>query len=512
MADKTIIIIGAGISGLSTGCYGQMNDYRTRIFEMHDKAGGLCTSWKRKGYTINGCIHWMMGAKPGSSHYRIWEELCAVQGREIVYFDEYARVVEPDGKTFIVYKDIDRLEQHMKELAPEDVNVIADFIRAIRKFIDFEMPLDKAPELMGPIQGMKMMIGMLPYMRTFMKWKGMSLGDFANRFQNPFLKKIIPMCFGPEEDYFPAICAVLPLAQNATNSIGYPIGASQEFSQAIERRYTDLGGTIQYGSKVRRIIVENEQAVGILLENGDEHRADYVVSAADGHSTIFDMLEGKYINAKIKGYYDNLPLFPPLVHVALGVNRSFDDLPSTPFGTNYLLEKPVDIAGKELSFLKGVRCYNFDPTLAPAGKTLIITWFPTNYDYWKSLGKEPERYKAEKEKIADTIVKLLDQRIPGLAGQVEMRDVATPRTYERYTGVWKASFEGWNISTKTFGMRMSKTLPKLRNFFMTGQWVEPGGSILFVAVSGRNTIQIICKKDRKPFSLINDMVRPITEG
>ena len=55
--EKSIIIIGAGIAGLSAGCYGQMNGYRTQIFEMGTKPGGLCTSWKRKGYTIDGCIH-----------------------------------------------------------------------------------------------------------------------------------------------------------------------------------------------------------------------------------------------------------------------------------------------------------------------------------------------------------------------------------------------------------------------------------------------------------------------
>ena len=102
--------------------------------------------------------------------------------------------------------------------------------------------------------------------------------------------------------------------------------------------------------------------------------------------------------------------------------------------------------------------------------------------------------------VADTIVALLDKRIPGLAGQVEMRDVATPGTYERYTGQWKGSFEGWNMNPKTFGMRMSKQLPGLANFLMTGQWVEPGGSIMSVAVSGRNAIQIICRKDRKTFA------------
>ncbi len=55
--DKSIIIIGARIAGLSTGCYGQMNGYRTQIFEMDNaRPGGLCTTWKRRGYKVDGCI------------------------------------------------------------------------------------------------------------------------------------------------------------------------------------------------------------------------------------------------------------------------------------------------------------------------------------------------------------------------------------------------------------------------------------------------------------------------
>ncbi len=60
--DKSVIIIGAGIGGLSTGCYAQMNGYKTRIFEMGDKPGGLCTAWQRKGYIIDGCLHWLVGS------------------------------------------------------------------------------------------------------------------------------------------------------------------------------------------------------------------------------------------------------------------------------------------------------------------------------------------------------------------------------------------------------------------------------------------------------------------
>jgi len=42
-----------------------MNGFQTRIFEMHKKKpGGLCTSWKRQGYVVNGCIHWLVGSGP----------------------------------------------------------------------------------------------------------------------------------------------------------------------------------------------------------------------------------------------------------------------------------------------------------------------------------------------------------------------------------------------------------------------------------------------------------------
>lgn len=75
-----------------------------------------------------------------------------------------------------------------------------------------------------------------------------------------------------------------------------------------------------------------------------------------------------------------------------------------------------------------------------------------------------------------------------------MCDVATPITWERYTG-------NWLITTETFGMTMSKTLPGLKDFYMCGQWVEPGGGVPSAALSARNLIQVICKHDEKSFAV-----------
>ena len=142
---KDIIIIGAGVAGLSTGCYGQMNGYRTEIFEMHDKPGGLCTAWQRRDYTIDGCIHWLVGTRPDSAFRRLWDELGALEGTEIINHEEFTRAEAPDGKALILYADADRLEQHLKELAPEDAGLIEEFTTAIRAFSLIEPQLDPLP-------------------------------------------------------------------------------------------------------------------------------------------------------------------------------------------------------------------------------------------------------------------------------------------------------------------------------------------------------------------------------
>ena len=495
---KSIIIIGAGITGLSAGCYGQMNGYRTSIFEMHDKTGGVCTGWKRKGYTIDGCMNWLVGTSQANSFYRIWEELGVAPGWSIVDHEQYILAEGEGGKVFTVYADIDHLEQHMKELAPEDKDVIEEFSKGVRGCTHMDMPVEKAPELYGPIDGLKMVSTMFPSFRFMKKWGKISTLDFTRCFKNPFLRQAFSASFGGDFDRIPTLFMMMTLAWLHQKAAGYLVGGGLALSGAIERRYLGLGGELHCKSPVVKIVVENDKAVGVRLADGTEHRGDIVISAADGRTTIFDMLDGRYIDEKIRGYYDNPKLFPPLVYIGLGVAHSFDNVPSSVAGMSFPIDKLVTIAEQEHKRL-GVQIYNFDPTLAPKGKTVLKVQFNTDYDYWKKLRQDPERYNAEKEQIAEQVITALDQRFPGLAAKVEMHDVATPVTWERYTGNWRGSYEGWLPKPEDFTRRMSKTLPGLDNFYMAGQWVEPGGGLPTAAMSGRNVTQIICKKDKRRF-------------
>lgn len=488
---KTVIIIGAGIGGLAAGCYAQMNGYKTHIFEMSDKPGGLCTAWQRKGYTIDGCLHWLVGSAPGSEFYNFWQELGAFKEQKIYDAERFFRFEDRDGKIFDLFTDIKKLETQMLKIAPEDRSVIKEMISGIRQFGKLDMPVAKAPELYTKWDKIKLLLRLLPVMKVFSKYSRMPVKDFAAKFQNPLLRESFISIWPPE---FATMFLFMTLSGMSKKQSGYVIGGSMKISRAIEHRYKSLGGEINYGTRVNKILVEDGKATGIRLENGDEYHADYIISAADGHATIFDMLEGRYINDKIRGYYEELPVFNPLVYVGIGVNRKFDDLPPIISGIVLEQKTPVEIAGVEHKWLSA-RISNFDHTLAPPGKSVVTFMIETDYSYWSALRQDPAKYKTEKQRIADKIINVLDQRFPGFRDQVEMVDIATPVTFERYTGNWKGSYEGWMLSADTLTLTIEKTLPGLENFYMAGQWVMPGGGLPSGAMTGRYVTQMMCKKD-----------------
>jgi phytoene dehydrogenase-like protein len=501
--EKSIIIIGAGIAGLSAGCYGQMNDYKTQIFEMHDQPGGLCTSWKRKGYTFDGCIHWLIGSRPGNSFHRTWQELGAVQGRDFVHHDAFLRIQDSNGQTLILYTDPDRLEQHMKTLSPQDSSLIEELCEGVRVFSRFTPPTDKPRELCGPLDGVKIMVKMLPFMRAFGKYGKTMLQDFAARFRDPFLRQAIRFSLYFDQDS-PLFALLFTLAEMHNRNAGYPVGGSLALAQAIERRYLDLGGEIHYRSRVDEILVESGEArgrsahdrvVGVRLSDGARHQADLVVSAADGRTTIFDMLGGKYADEEIHRRYETWPVCKPAVQVSLGVARDFSDEPHM---VTYLLDEPIVVAGEAHRHLS-VRHYCCDPTMAPPGKSVIQVLMGSNHRYWKDAYEERERYQAEKQQVALAVIDQMERRFPGFTGAVEAVDVATPVTTERYTGNWQGSIMAWATTTETMGReQMSRTLPGLENFYMIGQWVE-GGGLPPVATSGRDVIRVVCHEDGRAF-------------
>jgi phytoene dehydrogenase-like protein len=496
MTNQTMLIIGAGIAGLSTGVYAQMNGYQSKILEMHTQPGGLCTSWKRRGYTIDGCIHWLVGSSPALGLHQYWQEIGLVQGREFLDHEIYMAFEGRDGRTFNFYTNIERLEKEMLRLSPQDKGVIEDFIGGVRFCLNLNIPTGDSQGINGLLEKTGFMLRLLPRMGTFQGWMKLNAEDFASRFKDPLLREALAGMWFPE---FSVLFMLMTVAWMHQKAAGYPIGGSLPMMLAVEKRFKDLGGAIQYGARVSKILVEDGRAVGVRLADGSEQHADVVISAADGHATIFKMLEGQFVDDTIRGYYDKFKIFPPLILIGVGVNRTFENEPKLVSGLSYELKEPV-VIGEKLRTRMGVHLYNYDPTLAPAGKTVLTISLDSDFDYWKKLKAEGAIYDAKKSEISETILDCLEQRWPGIASQVEMVDVSTPLTFERYTGNWQGSFEGWMMTPENGLTQMKKTLPGLEQFYMVGQWVAPGGGLPSGVQTARQVISEVCKRDHKKFT------------
>jgi phytoene dehydrogenase-like protein len=497
--QKHILIIGAGIAGLSAGCYARMNGYRTTIAEMHDLPGGLCTAWERKGYIFDGCIHYLFGSGEGQPFNDMWQQLGALQNRTFINHEQYQHITDGEH-TLIVYADPDRLQEHMTELSPQDAGLIHQFCEGVRQFTKFDMSAmyRKPKPLMNGLDWRDFGLAMMPFLTPMMQWATVSAGEFAARFKHPFLQRAIGQMFSWDEA--PVMMGMSLLAYMHTQNAGFPAGGSLAFAQAIEKRFLDLGGEILYKSQVEKILVENQRAVGVRYYNDEIHHADWIISACDGRGTIFDMLGGEFTDRRIRRMYDgHLPIHS-MMQISLGVNR---DLSSHPHWVTHLLKEPVLVAGEPRSEI-GVKHYCFDPSLAPAGKSVVELIIRTNYAYWQRIyGRRI--YDEEQRQVSSIIRDHLEEWHPGIKADIEFVDEATPLSYERYTGNWMGSTCGWLMTKETMPMLINgvpKTLPGLGNFYMAGQWVEPGGSVPLAAASGKNVIQLICAEDEKEFTTL----------
>jgi len=487
---KSIIIIGAGMGGMAAGIYGQVNGYETQIFELHTKPGGQCASWKRKGYTFDACIHHFFGCSPQSTIYQTWHELGAMP-RDLVNLGECTAVASADGKVFIDYYDLERLKETLLKLSPADSKAIEQYIGAIRAF-----PRDRISDMMRGGSLWRTITG-LPLMLSLRKSMKVNMRSFAERFSDPFLKKAFALLIYSNPDG-PLFFHLLRHAGGLGGDIRWPVGGAGEFASSIEKHYLELGGKVHYSSRVEKILVEDDKAVGIRLADGSEHRADIIISNADGRRTIFDMLDGKYLNDTVRGYCAPLSDETPFaVDVFLGVNR---DLSREPSSLIMLLEQPVTIASHKHESIEA-QLYGFDKSMTPPGKGAIKVELPASYAHWKGLYNDREEYNREKQRVAEQVVEILENHFPGIKGQVEVIEVATLMTWERFM----RGSQGWyNLPNRKFDFsikedpsdkRFKVTLPGLSNFYFVGVWATMMGSLFNNADSGKTIIRRICLKD-----------------
>jgi phytoene dehydrogenase-like protein len=493
---RKIVIIGGGIAGLCAAVYAQKCGYQAEVLEMHDMAGGLAMSWRRGAYTFETCLHWFFGSDPKGAMHAQWSEVFDVEKLTFVDLVEYGRMETEDGDFLTIPTDVDRLENELLARAPQDTRQIRRLASAIRRLRTFKMP-DPGKSWVGNAPTLLRDLPCLPLLRSLSR---ITTREYTERFTDPLLRAFFA---GGEMGGLSAIALVFSLAWMGSGDAKYVIGGAQAIIRLIEEQLVCLGGRVRFGAKVERILieseVENDAAVGVLLAGGETIKADWVISAADGHATIYELLGGRTVDAAIDKIYKTLELFPSYLQVSLGVALDLRDQPAM---ITRVVKTPLEVDPETALSQVSFRIFHFDPTFAPAGKTAVTCFLPTrNFAYWERLRKDhPERYRAEKQRVADSVIDVLEKRVPGLRAAIEVVDVATPASIFRYTGNWKGSMEGWLPTPRTGFKPLPRTLPGLRKFMMVGQWTVPGGGLPSGPMTARPALQAICKQDGVRFA------------
>ena len=490
---KKILIIGAGMAGLSAGIHGLRNGYEVEIFEKHNLPGGLCTAWERKGYIFDGCIHYLFGTKPGSQFNRLWREVGALDGVEAFNHDIFMSIEGGKGEVINIYSDLDRLEEHLLEISPEDAVVVKAIIDAARAFSRAEFPLYKPEELYKLWDMPLMLFKMIPLFKFMGRFSRISVREYLDQINNPFLKEALGL-------NIPGGSAMISLVSTLANlhnkDAGFPQGGSLKFARSIESCFNELGGRINYGNQVKEIIVENGRAVGLLLQDGSDVRADIVISAADLHHTVYDLLKSRYLTPLIKESFAKFSTFTS-VQVSLGIKS---DLSGEAENVAVKLDKPITLGNEQNRYIY-LTNFSFDKTLAPEGKTVIRATLFSSYEYWGGLAGNKELYREKKEKLANLVIKEVEKRFPAAKNNVEVTDVATPVTFSRYTGVYKGAYMAWIVPPEEGRFKIPKQLPGLDNFYQIGQWISPPAGLPGSMLTGRHVIQILCSRDKKSFMI-----------
>ena len=494
MAKKKVIIVGAGISGLTAGIYCLDNDFEVHIYEKNPVSGGVCIGWRRKGVYIEGCAHWIVGIFPVSKLYPLWHHIGAVGPESKVHATTCLSCFElSDGRIFHFYSDLNSLYKEMVSFFPEDKPLIRAFIRNCYLYRFVRIPTKKPLENMNLFEKMAFGFKMIPMALPYLRYRGISVGEFAAKAKNKELGSLFTRYLKEEFNMHSFFYIESTFSKGES---GLLEGGSIPMIKRIEDRFKQGGGVLHLASPVKEIRLEDGVAKGIVLEDRSFVESDYVISTADAHFTFSNLLKGQVKDPYFDRRFADKEAFP-LISAFQFSYVCRKDISSVPSTVDYLCSLPL--LGREVTSLS-VRNFSFDKTICQNGKTpltVLLLSKEGDYDACKKMSKG--EYLSFKEEKGTQIARILEKKMGLEEGDIELLDVVTPLTYERYTNAYEGSYMSFLSTKKSKELWRSGNFKDAKNFFYAGQWTMSPGGLPIALFTGKHAAYRVCKKDGRKF-------------
>lgn len=475
-----IIIIGGGVAGLSAGIYAQLCGHNATIYEKHFKSGGNLTGWDRKGYHIDNCIHWLTGTNPSSSLYKMWCQL-GVLGDVEVFQPDTLYTFKKGDKKISLSRDINKLQQDLTYISPEDKKEIISFIKAIKMMQKYcgigGENYNKSNTLIEKIFSVPLLI----------KYYNMSTLDLAKRFKHPLLQSFFVSIIS---EYFSALALILMFANFTANNGGIPVGSSCEMAKRMTERFISLGGKLVLNKTVTKINIDDKIAKSITLDDNSTFDSDYVIVTIDPAILFGTLLDKNLFPIELKKQYKSKKMLRfSSYHCAFSCN-----LNTLPFKSDLVVEIPKKYRDILNSNYLLIREFSHEKSFSLEGKNIIQTMI-----YCKEkeaiefieLNKNQIEYNKKKQELVQYIKKIIEEEIGELKGKLECIDTWTPSTYKKYTNTEIGSYMSFALPKKTLPIKLSNRVNGVKNVVLATQWLQPPGGLPIAATLGKESIETI---------------------
>ena len=489
-----VIIIGAGMGGLSVGAFLAKESKNVLILEKHDKPGGYATSFTRKGYTFDCSIAHLNELGEGQTipnFLKYWGGKISVK-RMFFKFKYFI-----GSKEFFI--DTKNLENGLINYFPEKEAQIKKYLSLTYKIMEeaISTGAPKPPFEMNLIEKISFGLRALIKKPNIMK--------YGLKQHNLILKQII------DDKYLESIFwAFYPI--NSLNFMSnawawekirlgeyyYPIGGIQAIPGAVVDTIIKNGSEIIYKTEVTKIIIENKKAIGVECKNRKTFYSDIVISNASLHHTLFNLCNNIKELDKLRISIEKRNLFVSCFAIYLGVDNKYD-LNNIDYFF-FLDETTKDIDESNLTPENCPILMMVTPKQINQEHQSVLVGAIIPYEYknnWLTgpTNKRNKDYYKLKDEVKNIILKRISENIgEDFINSINYSMAATPLTFERYTYNKYGSIMGWKIEKKYFG----KFIPfdtSIKDLYFVGQWVYPGGGVPAVIASGYYLAKKILSKN-----------------
>jgi all-trans-retinol 13,14-reductase len=493
-----VVVIGAGIGGLTCGAYLAKAGLGVLVTEQHTKPGGYCASFRRKGFQFDTGVDGLSGAERGGLFCNILEELELENKIEFIELAFPSRITGSDYD--VPSMPVEAHANELKRMFPGESTAIDVFLQdCIAVKSEMFALMEPAPDLLGFGGKMGLMVRFLLKSPKVRRYGGKSYQQaLIESFKQPKLRAILASVDHVHPGWA-ATSMMFVLGFHAFQGFQYPKGGAQALADVFAKALTEHGGDLALKTLVKKIVVDNGKASGVELADGTRVNSRYIVSSIDGRQTFLKLVGEQYLAPKSVRELREARLADPFFLVSLGVDMNLRAMGFD--GTSIVYNRSDNIddlwSGDADKSSLWIMMHSLrDPSLAPEGMATvqIMTPFPYKYmNYWKreADGTRGKEYRELKEALASKLIASVEALIPHLSQHIVCKDIATPLTYERYTLNSEGASYGW-FPLPGAAMRSQKTA--IKNLYQAGHWTFPCGSVFAVAFSGRNAAQLVLRE------------------